>query len=207
MLFYAAFWPALAALTQGRWRAVFKLVSAGVVVVVILQVLQVIVGPATRLFLIASSDSPHHSRRTRRVPAGAPTWTHDGLHRRRFRPRPRSLGAASRQAARLGDGGGGANRCDPEPQPKHAAGAGVGALRRGVDRPQKHRFVVMVATLGMVLSGLLCSPRAPPWSRIRSCRASQASPTTRGLKRRLSTTAITRTTLPFRESKSIPSAG
>ena len=46
MLFYAAFWPALAALTAGR-ELVFKLVAAGVVVVVILQILQVIVGPSS----------------------------------------------------------------------------------------------------------------------------------------------------------------
>ena len=55
MLFYAAFWPALAALTSGR-RLVFTLVSAGAVAVVILQIIQVIVGPSTRLFLIASAD-------------------------------------------------------------------------------------------------------------------------------------------------------
>ncbi len=44
MLFYAAFWPALAALAMGRPENCLMLVSAGVVVVVILQILQVIVG-------------------------------------------------------------------------------------------------------------------------------------------------------------------
>jgi hypothetical protein len=55
MLFYAAFWPALAALARGR-RPVFRLVCAGVVLVVVLQVVQVVVGPSTRIFVIASSD-------------------------------------------------------------------------------------------------------------------------------------------------------
>ena len=55
MLFYAAFWPALAALIGGS-GLVFKLVAAGAVVVVILQILQVIVGPSTHLFVIARSD-------------------------------------------------------------------------------------------------------------------------------------------------------
>jgi O-antigen ligase len=55
MLFYAAFWPALAALSRGR-GLLFKLVSAGVVLVVVLQTLQVIVGPSTHFFVIASSD-------------------------------------------------------------------------------------------------------------------------------------------------------
>ncbi len=55
MLFYAAFWPALAALARGR-QLPFKLVAAGVIVVVILQTIQVIVGPSRHLFLIAASD-------------------------------------------------------------------------------------------------------------------------------------------------------
>jgi O-Antigen ligase len=55
MLFYAAFWPALAALRTDR-ELLFKLVAAGAVVVVILQILQVIVGPSKQLFVIAPSD-------------------------------------------------------------------------------------------------------------------------------------------------------
>ena len=55
MLFYAAFWPALAALVGGR-TLMFKLVSAGVVVVVALQTVQVLVGPSTSVFWIAPSD-------------------------------------------------------------------------------------------------------------------------------------------------------
>ena len=97
MLFYAAFWPALAALTKGRWRTLFTVVSAGVVVVVILQVPPGDGGAHEAPVpdrLLGSRLITHvgHCR----VLAGAPTWTHDGLHRRRFCPRPRSLGAASR---------------------------------------------------------------------------------------------------------------
>lgn len=55
MLFYAAFWPALAAL-RFRRNLTFGLVSFGVVAVVILQIGQVIVGPSTHLFLIYASD-------------------------------------------------------------------------------------------------------------------------------------------------------
>jgi hypothetical protein len=55
MLFYAAFWPALAALARG-WRLPFRLVVAGVILVVVLQTIQVIVGPSRHMFLIAGSD-------------------------------------------------------------------------------------------------------------------------------------------------------
>ena len=55
MLFYAAFWPALAALARGR-RTAFVLIGAGVVVVVGLQVVQELVGAATQVFLINPAD-------------------------------------------------------------------------------------------------------------------------------------------------------
>jgi hypothetical protein len=55
MLFYAAFWPALAALARGR-RLPFRLVTAGAIVVVMLQAIQVVVGPSRHMFLIAASD-------------------------------------------------------------------------------------------------------------------------------------------------------
>jgi len=55
MLFYAAFWPALVALVHDR-ALVIRLVCAGVVAVVGLQIAQVIVGPSTHFFLIGSSD-------------------------------------------------------------------------------------------------------------------------------------------------------
>jgi hypothetical protein len=55
MLFYAAFWPAAVALSKDR-PLVFKLVAAGAVVVVILQVLQEMVGPSPPLFAIAPQD-------------------------------------------------------------------------------------------------------------------------------------------------------
>src|SRR4029079_13415274 len=50
MLFYAAFWPALAALARGR-RLPFRLVTAGAIVVVMLQAIQVVVGPSRHMFL------------------------------------------------------------------------------------------------------------------------------------------------------------
>jgi O-Antigen ligase len=57
MLFYAAFWPALAALAFASSRSlVFRLVAVSSAAVVVLQVAQVIVGPATSLFWIAPSD-------------------------------------------------------------------------------------------------------------------------------------------------------
>ncbi len=55
MLFYAAFWPALAAFARG-YGPVFRFVCVGVILVVVLQVIQVVVGPSTHMFLIASSD-------------------------------------------------------------------------------------------------------------------------------------------------------
>jgi hypothetical protein len=55
MLFYAAFWPALAALARGR-ELPFRLISAGAILVVVLQVIQVIVGPSRHMFVIAASD-------------------------------------------------------------------------------------------------------------------------------------------------------
>jgi hypothetical protein len=55
MLFYAAFWPALVAVSRAR-RRLLMLVSAGVVLVVVLQILQVIVGPSTRFFAMAASN-------------------------------------------------------------------------------------------------------------------------------------------------------
>ena len=57
MLFYAAFWPALAALAfDSSRRQVFRLVAVCAAAVVALQAAQVIIGPATSLFWIAPSD-------------------------------------------------------------------------------------------------------------------------------------------------------
>ena len=57
MLFYAAFWPALAALAfDSSRRQVFRLVAVCAAAVVVLQAAQVIIGPATSLFWIAPSD-------------------------------------------------------------------------------------------------------------------------------------------------------
>jgi O-antigen ligase len=77
MLFYAAFWPAAVALSKARSLA-FKLVAAGVVAVVILQLLQVMVGPSPRLFMIAPQDlgsvyEPEAGGFLRVRPPGLPT--------------------------------------------------------------------------------------------------------------------------------------
>ena len=154
MLFYAAFWPALAALAMGRRRTVLTLVSASAVVVVILQILQVIVGPSTRLFLIASSDL-------------ASSLTSDGTGFLRVRPpglttvyivaafalarvlwgpaRYRLLGWAMIAVTLTG--------VILSLNRNMLLGLALGLCVATLIAPQKHRFVVMVATLGIVLSG------------------------------------------------------
>ena len=95
MLFYAAFWPALAALARGR-RTVFRLVSAGVVVVVLLQVAQVRRRPLDALLpdRLRRRHVVAHVRR-HGVPARAPPGAHDRLRRRRLCARPCDLGAGA----------------------------------------------------------------------------------------------------------------
>jgi O-Antigen ligase len=153
MLFYAAFWPALAALTVGR-KLVFKLVSAGVVAVVILQIGQVIVGPSTRLFLIAPSDvtsslTPDDTGFLRVRPPGLTTVyivAAFALARVLWGPaRHRLLGwgiaAVTLTGVILS-----LNR-------NMLLGLALGLSAAAVIAPQRHRFVVAVATLGIVLSG------------------------------------------------------
>lgn len=155
MLFYAAFWPALAALARGR-TLVFRLVSAGVVVVVALQVAQVLVGPSTRLFLIASADV-------------ASSLTSDGTGFLRVRPpglttvyvvagfalarviwgpaRGRLMGwgmvAVTLTGVILS-----LNR-------NMLLGLALGLCAAALVAPQKHRFVVTAAAVGMVLAGFV----------------------------------------------------
>jgi hypothetical protein len=154
MLFYAAFWPALAALIAGR-ELVFKLVAASAVVVVALQVLQVIVGPSPHLFLIAASDvtsslTPDETGFLRVRPPGLTTvyvvtafalahvvW---GPGRHRVRGWALAVVALTGLVLSL-------NR-------NMLLGLALGLCVAAVVAPHKHRFVVLGASVGMALSGL-----------------------------------------------------
>jgi len=153
MLFYAAFWPALAALAGGR-KLVFRLVSAGVVAVVILQIGQVIVGPSTRLFLIAHSDvtsslTPGDTGFLRVRPPGL-TMVYIvaafALARVLWGPARHRLLGWGMAAVTLTGVILSLNR-------NMLLGLALGLCAAVVIAPQRHRFVVMVATLGLVLSG------------------------------------------------------
>jgi O-Antigen ligase len=154
MLFYAAFWPALAALTKGRRRTVFTLVSAGVVVVVILQTIQSIVGPSTRLFLIGSSDL-------------ASTFTSDGTGFLRVRPPGLTTvyivagfalarvlwGPARRRLFGWGMTAVTLTGVILSLNRNMLLGLALGLCAAALVAPQKHRFVVLAAALGMALFG------------------------------------------------------
>jgi hypothetical protein len=156
MLFYAAFWPALAGLSGGRGRLVFKLVSAGVVAVVVLQIIQVIVGPSTRMFWIASSDlnSTLTSDGTGflrvRPPGLTAVYIAAGfaLARVLWGPRRHRLLGWGMAAVTLTGVILSLNR-------NMLLGLALGLCVAAVIAPEKHRFVVMAATLGMVLSGFV----------------------------------------------------
>ena len=150
MLFYAGFWLALAALASGR-ELVFKLVSAGVVVVVCLQILQVIVGPSTPLFVIAPSDLALtvETGFLRVRPPGLTTiyvvaafalarvlW---GPARHRLRGWAMAAVAVTGVVLSL-------NR-------NMLLGLALGLCIAALIAPQRHRFVVLIATVGIALSG------------------------------------------------------
>jgi hypothetical protein len=153
MLFYAAFWPALVALTGGRRRTVFKLVSASVVVVVILQILQVIVGPSPRLFLIAPADL-------------ASSLTSDGTGFLRVRPPGLTMvyvvaafalarvlwGPARHRLLGWGIAAVTLTGVILSLNRNMLLGLALGLCVATLIAPQRHRFVVLVATLGIVLS-------------------------------------------------------
>jgi hypothetical protein len=154
MLFYAAFWPALVAVICGR-NLVFALVSAGAMVVVILQILQVIVGPSTHLFVIARSDlasslTPDETGFLRVRPPGLTTVyivAAFALARILWGPaRRRLLGWGIAAVALTGV----ILSLNRNMLLGLALGLCVAAL---IARP-KHRFVVLAATLGIVLSGV-----------------------------------------------------
>jgi O-antigen ligase len=153
MLFYAAFWPALAALAGGR-KLVFRLVAAGVVVVVILQIGQVIVGPATRLFLIAPSDltsslTPSDTGFLRVRPPGLTTVyivAAFALARVLWgQPRQRLLGWGMALVALTG--------VILSLNRNMLLGLGLGLCVAALIAPQRHRFVIMAATVGLAVFG------------------------------------------------------
>jgi O-antigen ligase len=162
MLFYAAFWPALAALTRGR-ELVVRLVCAGVVVVVVLQILQVVVGPAKHLFVIAPTDvaSSLTSDGTgflRVRPPGLTTVyivTAFALARLLWGPARRRLPGAAIACVGLTGVILSLNR-------NMLLGLALGLCVATLISPQRHRFVVLVATLGVVVSafGLLAQSQS-----------------------------------------------
>ena len=153
MLFYAAFWPALAALIWSR-DTVFKLVATGVAVVVILQVFQVIVGPSTHLFVIARSDlsstlSPEETGFLRVRPPGLTTVyvvAAFALARILWGPaRGRLFGWAMAAVALTG--------VTLSLNRNMLLGLALGLCVAALIAREKHRFVVLVATVGVTLSG------------------------------------------------------
>ena len=154
MLFYAAFWPALAALSWNR-DVVFKLVAAGAAVVVILQILQVIVGPSTHLFVIAPADiaqtlTPDETGFLRVRPPGLTTVyvvAAFALARILWGPaRHRLLGWTIAAVALTG--------VSLSLNRNMLLGLALGLCVAALIARQKHRFVVLVATLGITLSSL-----------------------------------------------------
>ena len=152
MLFYAAFWPALAALTAGR-ELVFKLVAAGGVVVVTLQILQVIIGPSKQLFVIAPSDLASsltdETGFLRVRPPGLTTVyivAAFALARVIWGPARHRLVGWGLAAVALTGVVLSLNR-------NMLLGLALGLCAAATVAPHRHRFVVLVASVGMALSG------------------------------------------------------
>jgi O-antigen ligase len=152
MLFYLAFWPALAALTTNR-RLVFILVGAAAVTVVILQMIQVIVGPTRHLFLISASDL-------------AQTFTQDGGF---LRVRPPGLtmvyivaafalarvlwGPARHRLLARGMAAVTVTGVILSLNRNMVLGLALGLCAAALISPKKHRFVVLAATIGVAVLG------------------------------------------------------
>lgn len=152
MLFYAAFWPALAALTWDRDR-VFKLACAGAVAVVVLQILQVIVGASTHLFVIAPSDLAStltdETGFLRVRPPGLTTIyivAAFALARVLWGPARARLSGWVMVGVALTGIAVSLNR-------NMLLGLALGLCVAALIARQSHRFVVLVATAGLVVSG------------------------------------------------------
>ena len=132
----------------------FKLVVAGVVVVVALQMLQVIVGPSKHLFVIAPSDlasslTPDETGLLRVRPPGLTTvYIVTGVRSgsRYLGTRPtQTLGWAMAAVALTG--------VVLSLNRNMLLGLALGLCVAATVAPHRHRFVVLVASVGMALSG------------------------------------------------------
>ena len=154
MLFYAMFWPALVALITNR-ELVFKLVAAGAVVVVILQAVQVVVGPSRHLFVIAPSDlatslTPDETGFLRVRPPGLTTVyivAAFAVARVLWGPaRYRLLGWGLAAVALTG--------VVLSLNRNMLLGLALGLCVAALVARERHRFVALVATLGIIVSGI-----------------------------------------------------
>jgi O-antigen ligase len=153
MLFYVAFWPALVALQRNRSQ-VFVLVGAGAVLVVMLQALQVIVGPSRHLFFVSSSEL-------------ATTLTSDGTGFLRVRPPGLTAvyvvaafalarvlwGPARHRLLAWGLAGVTLTGVILSLNRNMVLGLALGLCAAALIAPRKHRFAVLVIALGIGLSG------------------------------------------------------
>jgi O-antigen ligase len=133
---------------------VLKLVAAGAALVVVLQILQVIAGPSTRIFVIAPSDlasslTPDQTGFLRVRPPGLTTVyivTAFALARVLWGPpRHRLLGFGLALVGLTG--------VILSLNRNMLLGLSLGLCVAALIAPRRHRFVVMVAVLGIVLSG------------------------------------------------------
>jgi hypothetical protein len=157
MLFYAAFWVALAALALEPSRTqVFRLVAVCAAAVVALQAAQVIIGPATSLFWIAPADvsSTLTSDTTGFLRVRPPGLTMVYLAAafslacllwgpRRHRPAAWAMSAVTLTGVVLS-----LNR-------NMLIGLALGLSVAALVAPQRRRFVVMVATLVVIFTSLV----------------------------------------------------
>jgi O-antigen ligase len=157
MLFYAVFWPALAALADARDRAMaFRLVTLGAIVVVALQAGQVVLGPSTHLFFIAPSDlassiTSDDTGFLRVRPPGLTTVyivAAFALARVIWGPARRRLHGWALAAVALTGVILSLNR-------NMLVGLVLGLCVAALAVPHRRRFVVMAATVGLVLSGFV----------------------------------------------------
>jgi hypothetical protein len=157
MLFYAAFWPALAALALASSRSlVFRLVAVSAAAVVALQAAQVIIGPATSLFWIAPSDvtSTLSSDTTGFLRVRPPGLTMVyvaaafSLACLLWGPRRHRLSAWVMSAVTLTGVTLSLNR-------NMLIGLALGLSVAALVAPQRRRFVVLVATLMVIFTSLV----------------------------------------------------
>ena len=171
----------------------------------ILQIVQVIVGASTRLFLIAppdvASSLTDETGFLRVRPPGLTTVYVVAAFALACLWGPAGIGCWA------GHGGRDADRRDPEPQPQHAARARAGALRRRADRAAEAPLRRAGRDARLALSGfvLLAQGSAVGSNAVVSRFASITNYSE--LQRRRSTTATTRTASPCRRIRAHPVGG